>query len=429
VLVVPTAGYRAEAFIDAAAAVGADVVIATEETPPLAAGMEDRLVVVDFDAPEASAVGIAALADRVRVDAVVGVDDRGVLIAAHAGELIGLAHNPPDAVAATRNKIDMRAVFASWSIPQPAFRVARVGDDVAALASEVGLPCVVKPVSLSASTGVIRADSASDAVVVAERVRRILAAHDRPADEPLMVERFIPGDEVSVEGLLRDGELEALALFDKPDPLDGPYFEETIYVTPSRMSEARRRAVLDATAAGCMALGLRHGPVHAEVRVADDGPDGAPQVWVLEIAARSIGGLCSRALRFGAGISLEDVIVGHALGLGADGDDAPARLRTDAASGVMMLPISRSGILVDVTGIDDAREVAGVVGVEITAVRGRMIEALPEGGRYLGFVFARGDSPEQVESSLREAHAALDVRIEEVGTSDAEVVAAGRAHS
>lgn len=406
VLVVPSDGYRAEAFFDAASALGIDVVVATDQPPPLAAEMEDRLVVVDFDRPEASAARIVALAQRESIDAVVGIDDRGVLTAAHANELLGLPHNPPDAVAATRNKIDMRGVFAAWSVPQPEFVVVHPDSDVPSLAEEVGLPCVIKPVSLSASTGVIRADTPAEAASVAERVRSILVAHDRPVDEPLLLERFVPGPEVSLEGLLHEGRLEVLALFDKPDPLDGPYFEETIYLTPSRLSAERRRAVVDAVGAGCRALGLRDGPVHAEVRVGEGGTDGRHPVWVLEIAARSIGGLCSRMLRFGADLSLEELILRNAVGLGADG-----LTPSSPASGVMMLPIPRTGILVEVDGVDAARAVPGVVGVEITAVRGRLIEALPEGGRYLGFVFARGDTPEEVDKALRDAHAVLDVVI------------------
>lgn len=404
VLVVPTETYRADAFIEAASALGIEVLVATDQSPPLATEMEGRLAVVDFDQPEASAQRIAALAGLSPIHAVVGVDDQGVLTAAHAGELLGLAHNPPDAVAATRNKIDMRSVLASWDVPQPRFAVADQGADVARLAEEVGLPCVIKPVSLSAGTGVIRADTAQEALCVAERVRGILSNHDRSAGEPLLVEHFVAGAEVSLEGLLRNGSLEVLAVFDKPDPLDGPYFEETIFTTPSRLPDAQQAAVTATAAAACSALGLREGPIHAELRIA--GRDEAPQVWVMEVAARSIGGLCSRVLRFGAGISLEELILRHATGLDA-GDIA----RSGGAAGVMMLPIPRSGILRGVSGTEAAARVAGIQGVEITATTGRRIEALPEGGRYLGFLFAHGDTPTQVETALRSAHAELDITI------------------
>lgn len=408
-MLLPTETYRATAFMEAAAAVGVEVVVATEHAPPLATEMEDRLVTVDFSAPEASAARIAAFAQRYRLDAVIGVDDQGVLTAAHAAELLGLAHNPPDAVAATRDKAEMRSVLAAWDVPQPAYRVVTTGSDVAAAAEEVGLPCVVKPLSLGASTGVIRADTAVAAAEVAERVRDILVHHDRSRDEPLLVEQFVAGTEVAVEGLLRHGALSVLAIFDKPDPLDGPYFEETIYLTPTRLSEPQRTAVIDTVANASRALGLREGPVHAEVRVC--GGAGAadrsnPAVLVLEVAARSIGGLCSRVLRHGLGVSLEELILRHALS-----PDIALPHGDGRAAGVMMLPIPRSGRLVEVAGLDAAIAVEGITDVEITATVGRRIEALPEGGRYLGFLFAAGDTPGHVEAALREAHAALDIAI------------------
>jgi biotin carboxylase len=264
------------------------------------------------------------------------------------------------------------------------------------LASELGFPVVVKPLSLSASRGVIRADDDAELDAAVARIRAML---DDPG-EPLLVESFVPGAEVAVEGVLRGGALETLAVFDKPDPLDGPYFEETIYVTPSRLP-AEAIAQVEATAsAAAAALGLSEGPVHAELRVDGD------RVTLLELAARSIGGLCSRALRFGAGVSLEEVILRHALGM------PPGHLRREElASGVMMLPIPRAGVLREVGGLEEARAVPGVAGLEISIAPGKSVLPLPEGDRYLGFLFAKADTPEQVEQALREAHAKLQVDI------------------
>jgi biotin carboxylase len=260
----------------------------------------------------------------------------------------------------------------------------------------------VKPLSLSASRGVIRADDPPAAAAAAERVRAILAEAGEDSAEPLLVERYVPGAEVAVEGLLRGGALEPLAVFDKPDPLEGPYFEETIFTTPSRLPGEIVAAVTRTTADACSALGLREGPIHAELRV-DRG-----RVWMLELAARSIGGLCSRSLRFGVGVSLEEVILRHALGL-------PLRdlRREAAASGVMMLPIPRAGRLREVRGQDEARAVPGIVGLEISIGRDRPVRPLPEGDRYLGFLFARGETPTAVEDALRAAHARLEIDIAE----------------
>ncbi|MBW3574809.1 MAG: ATP-grasp domain-containing protein [Actinobacteria bacterium] len=400
-LLLPTGTYRAGDFVLAAARLGVEVVVASEHRQAMAASMEGRALVVPLHRPEAAAEAIVAFAADHPVDAVVAVDEQGVQPAAMAAERLGLVHNPPPAVAATRNKVASRRALEAAGVPQPRFRVAGTGDDLGRLAEEVGLPCVVKPVSLSASRGVIRADDPQAAVAAGRRVRAILDQAGEDPDGPLLVEHFLPGAEVAVEGLLHGGELDVLAVFDKPDPLDGPYFEETIYVTPSRLAAAVLHEVHALVAAAVAALGLTEGPVHAEVRV---GPDGCR---VVEVAARSIGGLCSRALRFGAGVSLEELILRHALGLGLEGMQRELR-----ASGVMMIPIPRSGVLVEVRGIEAARAVEGIEGVEITVTRGRPVQALPEGDRYLGFLFARAPTPGQVEAALRQAHACLEVVVD-----------------
>ncbi len=388
-LILPTATYRAPDFIAGARHLGVEVVVGSEQPQALADSMGDRSVVVPLDDRDAAIDAIAALHRRSPLDAVVAVDDQGVLIAAMAAARLGLPHNPLDAVAATRDKAAMRRAFAAAGVPQPRFEV--VDDEPT---GSVGFPCVVKPVSLSASRGVIRADDPVSAAIAAARVRAI------GVDGPLVVEEYVPGVEVAVEGLLRAGRLEVLAVFDKPDPLEGPYFEETIYVTPSRLAPELLAAIERVAADAAAALGLVEGPVHAELRIDGD------RVVMLELAARSIGGLCSRALRFGAGISLEEVVLRHALGLPL------ADLRRErAAAGVMMIPIPGAGTLEAVYGHDACRAVPGVVGLEITIAPGRPVQPLPEGDRYLGFIIARGATPDAVEGALRAGHACLDIVI------------------
>ncbi len=369
----------------------------SERRQALAGFMGDRALVVPLGAGDAAVEAIVALHRRTPLDAVLAVDDQGLAAAAASSERLGLRHNPPEAVATTKHKARMRDCLATASLPQPAYRIVAHDADVASAATEVGYPCVVKPVSRSASQGVIRADDATQANAAAVRIRAILG--DSP--EPLLVERFVSGVEVAVEALLRRGHLEVLAVFDKPDPMDGPFFEETIYVTPSR-HPPRVLAAIEATAArGAAALGLREGPVHIELRISEAGV-----VTILELAARSIGGLCARALRFGAGVSLEEIIVRHALGLGLDG-----LAREPDASGVMMLPIRAAGVLEGVSGRERALAIEGVVGVEISAAPGGALTPLPEGNRYLGFIFARGPTAMFVEDVLRRAEACLDVRL------------------
>jgi biotin carboxylase len=400
-LLLPTSTYRAPDFVRAATRLGVEVVVGSEEPPALTVGTTERAVVVPLDQPDAAADAIVALDDRDGVDAVVAVDDRGVLAAAAAGERLGFPHNPPDAVAAARDKAAMRRALAAAEVPQPAFSLVSDGEGVDGELPDprtLALPWVLKPTDRSGSQGVIRADTVEAAEVAAARIRAVCG------DGPLLVERYVPGDEVAVEGLLRAGELTVLAVFDKPDPLVGPYFEETIYVTPSRHDAAVLARVEDVTARACTALGLVEGPVHAELRLERAGQD--ERVHVIEVAARSIGGLCARTLRFGAGIALEELVLRHALGMPLDG-----LAREPDASGVMMLPIPAAGTLRAVDEQDAARAVPGVTGLEITIPRGRRVVPLPEGDRYLGFVFARGETPADVERALRAAHAALEIKI------------------
>ena len=400
-LLLPTRAYRAADFLEAARELGVEVVVGAEERHALDDVVGSRVIELPLHRPEIAADAIVEFADEAPLDAVVPVDDAGGAAASLAAGRLGLTHNPPAATALTRDKAAMRRRLADAGVPQPAFMLVGGDDDPAAAAAELGFPVVLKPLELSGSQGVIRADTPAEADAAAARIQRMLASAADDEAAPLLIERFVPGVEVAVEGLLRRGKLHTLAIFDKPDPLDGPYFEETLYVTPSRLSERRQRVVEDVTRAAVAGLGLTEGPVHAEVRLDGDAAS------VIEIAARSIGGLCARSLRFGLGVSLESLILRHALNL-------PLRdtTRTHAASGVMMLPIPSAGVLVDVGGREAALEVSGIVGLEITIAPGGWVEPLPEGDRYLGFMFARGETPVAVESALRRAHAKLEVEID-----------------
>ena len=400
-LILPSATYRAPDFLAAARGLGVTVTVASERRAALSEAMGERALTLRLSDPAVAAEQIAERARETPFAAVVGVDDQGVMAAALGAERLGLSHNPPGAVARTRDKAAMRRALAKAGVPQPRFAVLPSGADVAAVARAVGLPCVIKPLGLSGSRGVIRVNDAEQAYPTVERVRGIVAVAQRSPEAPLLLESYLPGSEVALEGLLRGGRLEVLAVFDKPDPLEGPYFEETLYVTPTQLPGGVLAEVEAVTARAAQALGLREGPVHAELRV--DGE----RVSVVELAARSIGGLCSRALQFGAGVSLEQVILRHALGLPLE-DLA----RDSTASGVMMIPIPGAGVLRAVEGQQEARAVDGIRGLEITIARGRPVVPLPEGDRYLGFMFARAASADAVERSLRAAHARLRIRIE-----------------
>jgi biotin carboxylase len=399
-LLLPTTTYRTEAFVEAAGKLGVELVCASERRSTFEALSPDSLLTLDFADPQASAATVADFARRLPIDAVVPVDDQTAVVAAAISERLALKANSLPAVSTVRDKHAMRRCLAEAGVPVPRFSLVALSDDPAESARQVAYPCVLKPLSLSASRGVIRANDARDFVAALHRIAAILKAVEGPlpdeARRSLLVEEFIPGAEVALEGLLIGGALHVLALFDKPDPLDGPFFEETIYVTPSRLPEAVQARIATVTGDACSALGLTEGPIHAELRVNTRGP------FVLEVAARSIGGLCSRTLTFGTGISLEELIVCHALGRPLQSLERERR-----AAGVMMIPIPRAGRLAAVHGTDEAAAVENIDEVAITMHAGQEVIPLPEGWQYLGFIFARAETPAAVEQALRRAHARL----------------------
>jgi biotin carboxylase len=397
-LLIPSRTYRTHDFMTAASRLDIEVVVGSEHRPALAGLMDGRHLRLDFEDVAGSTARIVAFAQTHPLAAIVAVDDAGTLLAATAAQALGLPHNPVDAVEAARDKARMRARFAEAGLLTPRFTTAPIDADPISVAAAVRYPCVVKPLDLSGSQGVVKVDDAGSFPQVFTRVAAIVAACRPNGTTPsVLIEDFIPGEEVAVEALHRGGVLELLAIFDKPDPLNGPFFEETIYVTPSRLPADRQRQIFATTARAAGALGLTDGPIHAEFRLNSD-------IWVLEVAARSIGGLCSRTLRFGSGISLEELILRHAAGL-----PMPSYQREQRAAGVMMLPIRDRGRLRAVEGQNAAKQVPGVDGLVITIPPGEPLVPLPEGDRYLGFMFARADSPVAVEAALRQAHAQLRV--------------------
>jgi biotin carboxylase len=410
-LLLPTATYRAGAFLDAAHRLQLSVTIGTGRVGDNLATLSDDVLLLDVHHPQESAQTAVEYARRQPIDAVVGVDDDTAVLAALIAERMGLPHNSVDSVAAAKNKRVMRERLSRQGLPVPRHRVFPIDGNAEECAKEVHYPCVVKPLILSASCGVIRANDEEEFVAAFIRVGQLLINLGlRAFDEQarwILVENFVPGWEVALEGMLTGGVLQPLALFDKPDPLDGPFFEETIYVTPSRLPSEVQQEIITCAGRAAMALGLQDGPVHGEFRVNEEG------VWVIEVAARSIGGHCSRVLNFAAGLSLEELIIRHALRM-----PLPALTREEQAAGAMMLPIPYGGRLSEVRGQADARAVPGIIELTVTAAPGDDLVPLPEGTRYLGFLLARGETSEDVEASLREAHRRLTVVISASSHSD-----------
>jgi biotin carboxylase len=409
-LLLPTVTYRTVAFVEAARRLGVDVTVASEQPSTFERANPSGLVTLDFADPAHAAAQALAFARAHRVHGVVAVDDDTAVVAAAIAQELGLRGNPVAAARAARDKYQQRQLLAAAGVAVPRFELLAIAADPEPLASRVAYPCVLKPLRLSASRGVIRADTPAEFVAAFERVKRILeqAGCGDPASRSILVEAFVPGREVAVEGLVTRGSLRVLAIFDKPDPLDGPFFEETIYVTPSRLPRPAQQAIAACAQAAVDALGLQEGPVHAEIRHNERG------AWLIELAARPIGGRCSGALRFGtggsglgAGVSLEEIIIRHALDM-----ELPTLEREHQASGVMMIPVPGAGVLREVRGLGAAQAVPLVEEVVITMHAGQALVPWPEGSRYPGFIFARGETSEAVEAALRAAHARLELLTE-----------------
>jgi len=403
-------GYQTRSFEDAARKLGVQLVYITDRCHQLEDPWGDQAIAVHFETPDVAAYTVIEALRGQGVNGILALGDRPAAAAAYAARGLGVRYNHPAAVEACRSKLRMKEVFRDAGLSVPWFRNLPIEPAPEPVLLGISYPCVLKPLSLSASQGVVRANNREEFLAAAARVRRLLKSPDILATREanldwMLVEGYIPGREVAVEGLLTDGALSILAIFDKPDPLEGPYFEETIYVTPSRLPESVERAIEKCARDSARALGLSHGPIHAEFRVNEAG------VWPLEVAPRPIGGLCARALRFsldGASepIGLEELLFRHALEL--PGWNSP---RERIASGVMMIPVPKSGILESVSGEEGARSIPGITELAITARLHDAIAAWPEGSSYLGFLFARGSTPEKVEQSLRDAHEKLSFTI------------------
>ena len=406
-------GYQTRSFDEAARKLGVHLTFVTDRCHQLDDPWGDRAIPVHFETPEVAAYEVlqAVRGSNATPDGILALGDRPAVVAAYVARGLAIPYNHPAAVEACRSKLRMREIFREAGLPTPWFRNVSLHPAPEPALLGIEYPCVLKPLSLSASQGVVRANNRVEFLAAAERIRRLLAspeiaARREPHLDQMIVEAYIPGREVAVEGLLTDGALRVLAIFDKPDPLEGPYFEETIYVTPSRLPEAQQRGIGHSAAEAVRALGLSHGPIHAEFRINDEG------VWPLEVAPRPIGGLCARSLRFidpvaRAGspaepIGLEELLLRHAAEL--LGSNAA---RESSASAVMMIPVPRSGILESIAGENEARATANITELHITARLHDHIVAWPEGASYLGFLFARANTPADAEAALREAHTKL----------------------
>jgi biotin carboxylase len=405
-IIIPIASYRAHDFMAAANRLDIQVIIGSDRRQALSKLLPGTSLTLNFRKLESSLRKIRDLAQKEPLNAIVGVDEETVILAAMSSKMLGLPYNSISSVRATRDKYLMRHKMMKAGLLSPNFRACSIESNPKKLAAKIGYPCVLKPTFLSASEGVIRTNSPSEFGDAFRQIKKIISDPSNRKKSPenkdqILVEDYIPGTEVAVEGILINGKFKLLAIFDKPDPMEGPYFIETIYTTPSRYPKSVQKEIIETTVNAIKALGLITGPVHAEMRINKKG------IWVLEIAARSIGGLCSRALKFEGDISLEELILRHAIG-----DDIYRIKREEKAAGVMMMPVLKAGILKEVKNIQSAKQIPGIENIVITIAPEQKLEPLPSGSKYLGFIFARGETPVSVEKAIRKAYSSLEIVID-----------------
>ena len=407
-LLIPSHSYRTSDFMRAASDLDINVIVGID-TEFIVKTDQESVIALDFSDPDKAAEAISQFRPEIDIDAILAVDDAGTLIAAKASQILELPHNSVSSVELTRDKYALRTALSVSRLPSPGYKlfdIAQSEDDLRVIGDSMKYPVVLKPRGLSGSQGIIRADSCIEFTEAFSRIKGILESENSREEcaadllTSILVEDYVSGPEFALEGVLNRGDLTVLALFDKPDPLIGPFFEETIYVTPTRYSDDVQVQIISTVQSACRNLGLTHGPVHAEVRLEKN------EVFLIDLAGRSIGGLCARTLSFGSGLSLEEIILTHAVG-----DDINQLNRESLAAGVMMIPIPAAGIFQKVSGVDKAEKINGIESVSIIPTSGDEVIPLPDGNEYLGFIFGKGKNPQTVEKSLREAHDQLDFEI------------------
>ncbi len=407
-LLIPSHSYRTSDFMRAASDLDISVIVGIDTEFVISADQES-VIALNFSDPEEAAEAISEFRPDISLDAILAVDDAGTLVAAKASQMLELPHNSVSSVELTRDKYALRVALSRSKLPSPGYKLfeaTQSQDELEHIADSIEYPVVLKPRGLSGSQGVIRANTSIEFIDGFNRIKKILELEssrdecDADLLTTILVEDYVPGPEFAIEGVLDKGNLTVLALFDKPDPLIGPFFEETIYVTPTSYPDDVQSQIISTVQSACGALGLTHGPVHAEVRLDGD------KVVLIDLAGRSIGGQCARTLSFGSGLSLEEIILTHAVG-----DDINQLNRESSAAGVMMIPIPAAGIFQKVSGVDKAEKISGIESVSIVPTSGDELIPLPDGNEYLGFIFAKGTTAQIVEKSLREAHNQLDFQI------------------
>lgn len=401
-LLVPTETYRAEAFITGAAALGVSLTIASERRQAMAASMGRRTLVVSMQNPEVGLKQIEQAADNMQFDAIISVDDGGLATAALASKKLGLKYISTNSAQMSNNKIAMRKRLEQTEISKPWFLVHKPTNKISITTGAIpSFPIIVKPASLSGSIGVMRIDAPEDVESALALCESIQMDHGCGGDTQTLIEQYISGVECAVEAMVFNDQLKILAIFDKPRPLEGPYFAETIYVAPSERDREIQNKLQSTLEEARKALEIKTGPIHAEFRITSDR-----EVYLIELAARSIGGMCSNAIPLSGGRSLEELIIAEALGM-----EIPEFAIENQASGVFMMPVPAKGVLRSISGVEEAKSTRWITNVTLSMMINSEVSPIPYDARYVGFIFAKAPTSRAVVEALEEAFKKIEIEI------------------
>lgn len=391
-LIAPSRSYRVASYINAARQLGYQILIVSDSEHSLVSSIANGIT-VDFQQQDSAYAIIVKSLRHQNILAVIATDDLVVTLSSRVARRLGLPHNDPEATRLTYRKDLARIRLQQQGCNVPDYSVCPF-DEMVEYSTKVSFPVVLKPLMLSGSRGVIRADNPQQFILAAKTIQRILTK--QPCDEyesqHFLIEQFLKGDEIAIDGFMQDGKFILLSLFDKPEPMNGPYFEESYYITPGRQSEQLQQDIIEEVSKCCRAYGLTHGPIHAEARITEKG------IFLIEMASRTIGGQCAQLIEYVLAKKLEEIIIRLLC-------FEPMQLQTNNQyAGVLMIPITQTGVLKRVEGLLQARQVKHVSNIEIHIQPGYELIPLPEGSSYLGFIFASADSFDKTWQALQQAH-------------------------
>ena len=406
ILIIPSASYRTGPFMNAIKKLDLKVLVISDKSQVFSGKYPDNLIIINFNHWKDKSVEISKWAKNNGLKAVIGVDEESIVLAANLSNFLNVDHNSIESVLLTKNKYLMRTELIKTGLCSPWFKIFSIYESSNKIINEISFPCVIKPTFLSGSRGVMRVNTKKELSEGIKTLNELLSLDELrkrggKQSDYIMIEEYIPGKEVAIEGIVSEGKLTMLAIFDKPELLEGPTFEETIIVTPSVLTKKIQYSLLETLQVVVKALGIVKGPVHAEARINRNGN------YILECASRSIGGLCSKVLEFQGGISLEELILRSYLGRNIEKSKLIGNAR-----GVMMMPTEKKGILKEIGGVKDALVVKGVTDLQITVKPGEKLQPLPKGDRYLGFIFAGGNNQEFVINALKNAWSKIEIVLE-----------------